>query len=65
MSGCKHFCIPVEVVAYSAAWPREFDRVAADLSDALAEVSLVSIEHVGSTSVPGLAASRSWTWTSS
>lgn len=46
----------IEVVRYSEDWPAQFDRVAADLSRALRAVESASIEHVGSTSVPGLAA---------
>lgn len=45
----------VEVVPYSSEWPAAFDSVAQSLSDALADVPVVSIEHVGSTAVPGLA----------
>jgi GrpB-like predicted nucleotidyltransferase (UPF0157 family) len=45
----------IEVVVYDAAWPKAFvgwrDRLAAALGSAY-----VRIEHVGSTSVPGLAA---------
>ena len=46
----------IEVVAYSPDWPIAFEAVAATLRDALAGVPVVSIEHVGSTAVPGLAA---------
>lgn len=46
----------VTVVPYSREWPEQFARVAADLRRALVDVPVVSIEHVGSTSVPGLAA---------
>lgn len=46
----------VEVVAWSADWARDFERVAADLRTALAAVPGSRVEHVGSTSVPGLAA---------
>ncbi|UJP10693.1 GrpB family protein [Microbacterium sp. KUDC0406] len=46
----------VIVVPYSAEWPGLFDRISAELRVALADVPLVAIEHVGSTSVPGLAA---------
>lgn len=46
----------VEVVPYSPAWPRLFEEVAAELRAALREVPSASVEHVGSTSVPGLAA---------
>ncbi|QBX55120.1 GrpB family protein [Nocardioides seonyuensis] len=48
--------MPVEVVPYSADWPGQFDRVAADLRAAVAHVPSAAVEHVGSTSVPGLAA---------
>jgi GrpB-like predicted nucleotidyltransferase (UPF0157 family) len=48
--------VTIEVVPYSAEWPAQFERVAADLGRVLHEVPSASIEHVGSTSVPGLAA---------
>ncbi|CAI9416127.1 GrpB family protein [Nocardioides sp. T2.26MG-1] len=48
--------MPVVVVPYSSDWPVWFERVAADLRAALAEVPAAVVEHVGSTSVPGLAA---------
>lgn len=46
----------IEVVEYSPHWPIAFEAVAATLRDALVGVPVVSIEHVGSTAVPGLAA---------
>jgi len=46
----------VTVLPYSPEWPGQFARVAAALGMALDDVPIVSIEHVGSTSVPGLAA---------
>lgn len=46
----------VTVVPYSSEWPTQFAQVAATLRGALVNVRIVSIEHVGSTSVPGLAA---------
>lgn len=48
----------IEVVEYDAAWPRRFESLKKEYSAALArsEVEVVAIEHVGSTSVPGLAA---------
>ena len=46
---------PIEVVDYDPAWPAKFEAEAARLKDALGEVA-VRIDHVGSTSVPGLAA---------
>lgn len=48
--------VPINVVPYSKDWPAQFADVARELSRVLADVSLVSIEHVGSTAVPGLAA---------
>lgn len=48
--------MPVDVVSYSSDWPVWFERVAADLRAALAEVPSAVVEHVGSTAVPGLAA---------
>ncbi|MCM3515238.1 GrpB family protein [Nocardioides sp. P86] len=48
--------MPVEVVPYSAQWPVQFDRVAAQLRSALTAVPSAYVEHVGSTAVPGLAA---------
>lgn len=46
---------PVEVVAYDATWPAQYDVVAARIRAALGDGVLL-LEHVGSTSVPGLAA---------
>jgi GrpB-like predicted nucleotidyltransferase (UPF0157 family) len=46
----------VQVVDYDSRWPEQFELVATDLHEALAQVPIVGIEHVGSTSVPGLAA---------
>jgi len=48
--------VAVTVVPSSPEWPALFSRIAADLANALADVPVVAIEHVGSTSVPGLAA---------
>lgn len=48
--------MPIDVVPYSPEWPVLFDQVAADLRAALAGVPSADVEHVGSTSVPGLAA---------
>jgi GrpB-like predicted nucleotidyltransferase (UPF0157 family) len=48
--------VPVDVVSYSRDWPAHFEAVARDLRAALEAVPLISIEHVGSTSVVGLAA---------
>jgi len=46
----------VVVVDWSPAWAEQFEAVAAVLRDALADVRSARVEHVGSTSVPGLAA---------
>ena len=45
----------VVVVDYDPAWPRLFEEIRAHVWPALADVA-TRIEHVGSTSVPGLAA---------
>jgi GrpB-like predicted nucleotidyltransferase (UPF0157 family) len=46
---------PVEVVVYDQGWPERFETWRGRLADLLGPVVL-RIEHVGSTSVPGLAA---------
>ena len=45
------------IYAYRPRWPLQFATIAAELASDLAfnNVSYISIEHVGSTSVPGLA----------
>ncbi len=45
---------PIEIVDYDTDWPNEFDRHAKKIAQAIG--SSVRIEHIGSTSVPGLAA---------
>jgi len=45
----------ITIVDYDPAWPGRFRRIAAHAAGALGELA-VAIEHVGSTSVPGLAA---------
>ncbi|MCI0576970.1 MAG: GrpB family protein [Chloroflexi bacterium] len=45
----------VEIVDYQERWPGEFEGMAAGLRRALGEL-VVRIDHIGSTSVPGLAA---------
>jgi len=45
----------IEVVPYDPAWRREFEAIRAKLLTALGELC-IGIEHIGSTSVPGLAA---------
>lgn len=46
---------PVVIVAYDPNWPIQFESIRSSISSALGDVAL-AIEHVGSTSVPGLAA---------
>lgn len=46
---------PIELVEYDAAWPKLFVREAARIRAALGTAAL-AVDHVGSTSVPGLAA---------
>jgi GrpB-like predicted nucleotidyltransferase (UPF0157 family) len=45
---------PVEIVPYQERWPREFAEIAAALCAALGELA-PRVDHIGSTSVPGLA----------
>ena len=45
----------VELVDYDPAWPSQYERHRRRIVDALG-VKIVQLEHVGSTSVPGLAA---------
>jgi GrpB-like predicted nucleotidyltransferase (UPF0157 family) len=46
---------PIELAEYDPAWPRLFEREAARIRAALGGLAQL-VEHVGSTSVPGLAA---------
>jgi GrpB-like predicted nucleotidyltransferase (UPF0157 family) len=46
---------PVSVVPYRTEWPGEFQRRAKDIRTALGDTAL-RVDHIGSTSVPGLAA---------
>jgi GrpB-like predicted nucleotidyltransferase (UPF0157 family) len=48
--------VSVEVVPWSEAWARDFEIVAADVRQALGRIPGARVEHVGSTSVAGLAA---------
>ena len=45
----------VEIVPYDERWPAEFAAIGASLRRALGDLAL-RIDHIGSTSVPGLAA---------
>jgi GrpB-like predicted nucleotidyltransferase (UPF0157 family) len=44
----------IVVETYNPDWPRQFAAIATELKEALEDVEIISIEHVGSTSVPGL-----------
>ena len=48
----------ITISAYDAEWPAQFEAIKDELAQDLAEegIPVLSIEHVGSTSVPGLAA---------
>ena len=46
---------PIEIVASDPSWPAQFAELAARIREALGDRAL-AVEHVGSTSVPGLAA---------
>ena len=48
--------MPIRVVPYDPSWPDQFAAIRVALADALRAVPFLAIEHVGSTSVPGLAA---------
>ncbi len=45
----------IEVVAYDPTWPIAFEAIKSELTQALRQVDVVAIEHVGGTAVPGLA----------
>jgi GrpB-like predicted nucleotidyltransferase (UPF0157 family) len=45
----------IEIVSYNPDWPDEFQRIAFPLRKGLGELAL-RVDHIGSTSVPGLAA---------
>lgn len=45
----------VELVPYDPGWPRDFDRIRIGLEHLLAGY-VVTIEHIGSTAIPGIAA---------
>jgi GrpB-like predicted nucleotidyltransferase (UPF0157 family) len=45
----------IEIVAYKSSWPAEFREIASVLRSGLGKLAL-RIDHIGSTSVPGLAA---------
>ena len=45
----------ITIANYDPGWPKQFERHAAIIADALGATAL-RIEHIGSTAVPGLAA---------
>jgi GrpB-like predicted nucleotidyltransferase (UPF0157 family) len=45
----------VEIIAYQNVWPFQFKEIAGVLRDGLGDLAL-RIDHIGSTSIPGLAA---------
>jgi GrpB-like predicted nucleotidyltransferase (UPF0157 family) len=51
----KHSARIVTVVDYDPAWPTQFEELRSRILRAVGSVAM-SVEHVGSTSVPGLAA---------
>jgi|SRR5271165_456156 len=53
----------ITVVEYDPAWPERFETLRGEYQEAMAGagVPVVAIEHVGSTSVPGLAAKLGFT----
>jgi GrpB-like predicted nucleotidyltransferase (UPF0157 family) len=46
--------VHVSVLPYDPAWPTKFDAIKASIAEILSHTPYLSIEHVGSTSVPGL-----------
>src|SRR5688500_6073520 len=54
-SASRESVVPIEIRSYQEAWPEEFARIAAALKAVLGDLAL-RIDHIGSTSVPGLAA---------
>jgi GrpB-like predicted nucleotidyltransferase (UPF0157 family) len=53
--GLREHNAPIQLIEYSAQWPALFTREAERIRTTLGERAL-QLEHVGSTSVPGLAA---------
>lgn len=56
--GCPYRELVITVMEYDPAWPERFEALRDEYAKAMAaaEVPIAAIEHVGSTSVPGLAA---------
>jgi GrpB-like predicted nucleotidyltransferase (UPF0157 family) len=55
VEGCYHAKPRIEILPYQSAWPSEFQTIASTLRQGLGELAL-RIDHIGSTSVPNLAA---------
>lgn len=47
---------PITLEAYDLFWPRIFEREAATIRAALANLNVKAVEHVGSTAIPGMTA---------
>ena len=47
---------PIEIADYDPSWPASFEAEAVAIRQALAGFGELSVEHIGSTAVPGLAA---------
>ena len=45
----------IAVLDYDPLWAEHFVRIKAELLTALAKIPIITVEHIGSTSVPGLA----------
>ena len=48
--------MPIAITPYNPSWPAQFEAVADAIQPAFAHIPSATIEHIGSTSVPGLAA---------
>lgn len=48
--------LQIAIQEYDPAWAHHFQRIRSELAEILVDVSCLSIEHVGSTAIPGLAA---------
>jgi GrpB-like predicted nucleotidyltransferase (UPF0157 family) len=55
IGGLRPLTAPIEIREYDPSWPASYEREAARIRAVLGD-RVVRIEHVGSTSVPGLAA---------
>lgn len=51
-----YMSLQIAVLDYDPAWATHFERIKAELLAALSSVPILAIEHVGSTSILGLAA---------